>query len=774
MAREVEKLRPNDSGASGLVADALCALANGRLMEIPRLNEILEIWPDDSCEAAVAALYRKILDGLSLFAQFVLDSQTFPTGAQDALSAFTEAQNLSLKSEELPFTIDGETNVRPVSAFSGPHHLASLLIGATDFLSGTALSVVPPPDGIIPGTWKRLIQSIAAERPFLWPNHMEALAKGFLHPGTSSVVSFPTGAGKTTLSVLKAASALGLGGAVIYLAPTHALVAQMKTDLAKAFPSIPVRASLLVEDFYAEVGETFATDNSQIIVMTPERCLALLSLEEASFGVVRLVIFDECHLIHPRSGGQNRRSLDAMFAILQLHRAAPHCDWLLLSAMMANANEIAGWIENLTSRKCLPLTLNWKPTRQARGCLVYNAADLDQIRNYLRKQANTAPKNKKGKLGSPPAAVLAQITAKPFGFIGLQQTWQNRELRNYALLQLLEQNVPLRATVSKNGVPTWYATPNKNEVASHIAAQCVRLGLKVLLFSQSPRDTNAIAKHIDALVTEECTSVEHNTFESNLLNISIDEAGREDVVISPFKCAGCHNANLLPAERELAENLFRRAGGINALAATATLAQGMNLPADVVLIVGDERFDADTDGFAPLDPHELLNAAGRAGRAGLVAQGLVIVIPHSFVAFDPVKKTIGNKWTQLQTAVFSQSDQCLSLQDPIQHLLDKVQDAAADSDPDVLYFFRRLPRGQTETDEDPKRFLRATLAGWQAKNRHEEAKFETSIEQTLLRRIEIEPAVQAETWRDEMAYRTGVAVEFIEALLTSPLHRLHC
>jgi len=36
--------------------------------------------------------------------------------------------------------------------------------------------------------------------------------------------------------------------------------------------------------------------------MTPERCLALLSLEEASFGVVRLVIFDECHLIHREVG----------------------------------------------------------------------------------------------------------------------------------------------------------------------------------------------------------------------------------------------------------------------------------------------------------------------------------------------------------------------------------------------------------------------------------------------------------------------------------------
>lgn len=68
------------------------------------------------------------------------------------------------------------------------------------------------------------------------------------------------------------------------------------------------------------------------------------------------------------------------------------------------------------------------------------------------------------------------------------------------------------------------------------------------------------------------------------------------------------------------ESAFRRTGGIGALAATATLAQGINLPAYVAILVGDERFDAESEGFAPLDPHELLNAAGRAGRAGLVAQ----------------------------------------------------------------------------------------------------------------------------------------------------------
>jgi hypothetical protein len=160
----------------------------------------------------------------------------------------------------------------------------------------------------------------------------------------------------------------------------------------------------------------------------------------------------------------------------------------------------------------------------------------------------------------------------------------------------------------------------------------------------------------------------------------------------------------------------------------------------------------------------LLNAAGRAGRAGLVSQGLVIVIPHTFVGFDPKTNTIGPKWIQLQESVFSQADQCLSLQDPIAHILDKIQELTAGSDPDVRYFLRRLPRGVDDGSENPSRFLRATLAAWHAKTRHEELSFEALITRTLFRRTELEPAVLAVTWRDEMAYRTGIAVEFIEAL----------
>lgn len=85
----------------------------------------------------------------------------------------------------------------------------------------------------------------------------------------------------------------------------------------------------------------------------------------------------------------------------------------------------------------------------------------------------------------------------------------------------------------------------------------------------------------------------------------------------------------------------------------------------------------------------------------------------------------------------------------------------------------RLPRGAANTPSDPRQFLRTTLAGWHAKKKHEETRFNAIIERTLLRRVELEPQVRAETWRDEMAYRTGVPIEFIEALHSALLLEGH-
>ena len=108
----------------------------------------------------------------------------------------------------------------------------------------------------------------------------------------------------------------------------------------------------------------------EVIVTTPERCLMLLTTQPDAFADLGLIVFDECHLLHPRDAERSRRSVDAMLAILNLSIAAPEADLLLLSAMMKNADEIAQWVQDLTGRACLALSLAWKPTRQVRGSVV--------------------------------------------------------------------------------------------------------------------------------------------------------------------------------------------------------------------------------------------------------------------------------------------------------------------------------------------------------------------------------------------------------------------
>ena len=57
----------------------------------------------------------------------------------------------------------------------------------------------------------------------------------------------------------------------------------------------------------------------EIIVTTPERCLMLQSIQPEAFADVALVVFDECHLLHPRESDRSRRAVDAMLCILKSH-----------------------------------------------------------------------------------------------------------------------------------------------------------------------------------------------------------------------------------------------------------------------------------------------------------------------------------------------------------------------------------------------------------------------------------------------------------------------
>ena len=90
---------------------------------------------------------------------------------------------------------------------------------------------------------------------------------------------------------------------------------------------------------------------------------------------------------------------------------------------------------------------------------------------------------------------------------------------------------------------------------------------------------------------------------------------------------GFHNADLTAAERRAVENSFRL-GECRVLVSTTTLAMGVNLPTDVVVICDSNWWHLDQGNWRSEDitVAQYKNAAGRAGRLGLRTSGQAVLI----------------------------------------------------------------------------------------------------------------------------------------------------
>ena len=710
----------------------------------------------DGAKAAVRALYHTLLKGIRSMAEVIAGEPALVPRDGDAIRLFEQVRTLSVDRNQEVIGADGPS---VLSVVPGPLHLASLLIAVARDLPSSALARLRGPNGIDGPRWAATVRGLAARRPYLWRNHRQAIEAGYLQPGTSSVISFPTGAGKSTLAELKIAAALLRGLKVVFLAPTLALVDQTAKALQTSFPAAELER---------ERAEEFSFDFDleqlpEISVMTPERCLALLSFDRTVFEGVGLFIFDECHLLHPRMGEAGHRGLDAMLCVLNFTDVARDADILFLSAMMQNAGEISEWLGSLTGRPCLPLALNWKPTRQVRGCVVYASNEIGALNDRLRAVRARVP-NK-----NAPAALRRQLTVRPYGFFCLHQTWQSRARQDYTLLPLLDSDVTLETGAA---VGRWYLTPNGNKVAAALGAATAQQGLKTLIFAQTiPLATSAAADLAQRLFWQPMAFTEE---EQRLFDLTVDEMGGDEFLYVEVDHAGdltspclCHHGLLLPFERHLHESLFKRQDGITALVATSTLAQGMNLPSEVVIIAGDSRFDATASKVERLQAHELLNAAGRAGRAGDGSYGFVLIVPSKVVDFDAQRSQIAGHWTDLQ-AIFSQSDQCLVIDDPLIELLDQIHNAAANPvSENANYLLRRLPSGDPgalDPDDAARNLMQRSFAAFRARQRNDQDWLNTRIEAALALRRAAPDAAQQPTWADTLAAAAGIPVQIVREM----------
>ncbi|MBA4095634.1 MAG: helicase [Rhodospirillum sp.] len=721
--------------------DAIRSLARGELSAITSAAmPNREVVAGTGADAATTALYYRLLIGVRFLASEILRADNATPG--HAIEIFRAVQSLSLLPDERSEKAWFRANL---GAFAGPYHLASLLIAVAGDLAESAVTAIPPPGGVPKDKWLKSMKRVARGRPYLWRNHRQAIEAGYLEPKMSAAVSFPTGAGKSTLAELKISATLLREKKVIFLAPTNALVGQTTRALRGSFKGAKVGQERINElGFFGDEEEL-----PQIFVMTPEACLAQMSIEPLVFDGVGLMVFDECHLLHAEDDNL-RRPLDAMLCVLNFAALAPEVEFLLLSAMMKNTEEIAGWVHEMTGRECLALSLPWKPTRQLRGCVVYPQDEVVALQKHLRK-AQAAKKTK-----APSKKDKADLISSPLAFFGLKQTWATRQTVDYSLVSLLSEDVQLSASAQY-----WKLTPNAGVVSTKIATAAADSGIKTLIFFQTIPNAVATKKRFVSELgarSVELTKEEQGWFDIAVLELGSAEHAYIDVddgkLVSP---AVVHHGLLLPEERQLCESLFQRADGAAIMAATPTVAQGMNFPSELVIIAEDSRFEAEANKREILEAQELLNAAGRAGRAGQNANGIVLVIPGRVVGIDIDDAKIGNYWTTLQK-VFGQSDQCLVIDDPLTAILDRIHSKVAGSEELQRYAIARLSTGGLEAS------LKKTLAGFRARQKGKDVWFASRVASAVAFHEKQAPETDSELAVHQVSSTLGIALPVVKRL----------
>ncbi|MCD9507391.1 DEAD/DEAH box helicase [Photobacterium phosphoreum] len=717
-------------------------LITGELGNIISLKD-LEYCITPSIKNASDALYISIFKSIKDLARLLL-GETFED------DPIVTLKNVILLSEQ---SIEGIGCAE--SIFSGPSYLAKLLLLTSEFLINSAVININSPVGIINENWSFVMRSIAKRRPYLWRNHLKSIEDGYLNIGTSSVISFPTGAGKSTLCELKIAATFLNKKKTIFLAPTLALVDQTAKSLEIAFPNTKIE-----KESGSDIFEESMFELPAISVMTPERCLALMSFEPSCVSEVGLFIFDECHLLHPKENDRSRRAIDSMLCLLNFNNLSPYSDIVLLSAMIKNGLELARWIESITKRLCLSLDLNWKPTRQLRGCVLYRKdeiSSLDKILVETRKHVS----NK-----NFPGTKKDLLSVTPYGFFCLNHSWLSSSRDDYTLLPILKNKVHLSTGTSKDGNYNWYLTPNSNQVAAVIASQTSTQNFKTLIFTQTIILVNSSVKTINKKLDN--INCHLTTDEKMLFESAKEELGggeflyvniKDDIMNSP---SICHHSLLLPEERKLHESLYRRKDGPNILVATSTISQGMNLPSEVVIISGDKRFNSDANKLEQLEAHELLNAAGRAGRAGENSQGIVLIIPSSVVNLNDENNIIHQHWIELQS-IFSQGDKCLIVDDPIERIIDSIQCSNSELSSLEKYFIQRLPV-ENGSFFSTRSLIKRSFGAFKAIESKNREWIESRTEMLLNLQDTTKDPDQESSWVDELSAIFGIPKDFITNL----------
>lgn len=633
-------------------------------------------------------------------------------------------------------------SVSGASAYVDVLHLSRILQFCLIQVSERAVRNIQVPEGERQSDYRKYLVERAKVRPVMWPTAIEYTRECLPGPKAHAVVNVPTGGGKSFIAEMAVSQAV-LKGWALYLVPTNALAAQVRKDLEdslSALGDVDVRAFLGGEEYTdLSTEQLLNVTAGTVVVMTPEKCALALRLSENAFASCQLCVFDECHLL-----GEGSRGALAELVLSHIIVLAPDCKFLLMSAMLSNTEELAQWIAEATARTCISIKEPWRPTRTMRGLL---GVIGDQALHEYRAACKFLRENPKRKTKT--------ITMEHAVLTNLQGIWGSSQIDDYAMVKLpFSSSLKVEKRGNRFQVASWI-----NTVATSATRHFADKGHTVLTFLPAN-------KHFAFSVGKELSQrppvqqVMLDTDVGLLLNIAEDELGGASVVRELLvNGVAVHTARLLDSEKEASELCFRRKQ-CNIMLATGTLAQGLNLPATVVLIggtvVGDIRKADDPDQRRNAKA-QLLNALGRAARAGYANQGISLLIPDRVTMLTSQNRLDVTRDNSDILAEDENSTRVTSrLEGFLQSILEETLTVETASE-EHLTALSYLPITEGN-EEDIEKILGKTLAVRLFPEEHRR-EFATLAKESLTKLgMEYVTKMGAPSWLPTVSYRTGLSL----------------
>lgn len=534
-------------------------------------------------------------------------AQLIVLGCQDLLTFFTDgdAERFARGRARLQRVVELDGVGEDVDA----RWVASHLLGIADEAHAGSLwnpNVVPPS---VPGLVRRAFTVGAPPVLTLWEPQRDLLTgdrSPFDPDVRRMVLAVPTSGGKTLLAQLLAVEQIErTDRAVCYVAPTRSLCREVREAMRSRVRILQKETGSEKPDFGTGISDwldlSFLDSGPppEVEVMTPERLA--IQLRHDAAGVLErfgMFIFDEAQYIKESGRGFVLESTIAMLDYLT--RESDH-RLVLISAAMGNAGAIAQWI-NPAGESPLLHESQWRGPRRLHAVFTTEANwETTKVRQIK----------------------VTKGTVWPFR--------QTTELSGLIRLRLANGNTA-RLTTSED---TGWRLVRKTKSADQYPGQVQRDAASTPLYKIAAEMIGLLA-HAGSVLVVTSTRDQAQRIAKSLaevggehpaLSATVDfvrgQLGADHPLVAALESGvGFHHAGL-PTEVQEALEQAVRDDILPFLTCTSTLTDGVNLPVRTVVIY-DVPYDGQPDDVR-LRGARLVNAIGRAGRAGKETEGWIIL-----------------------------------------------------------------------------------------------------------------------------------------------------